>query len=462
MKVLLYNPPSPSSELIIRRYMCSYNADDTMYPVIDLLGLAAAARSWGHRVSYLDCTARRMTRAEAIAEAREFAPDAVLSMGGHEHFYADTRELLALKRALPGAAVGVMGHVATLYPERTLALGLDFVLRGEPEPGWKTLLGGGTGGVGLATPGSIGEATPRQTAAELGTHPVAAHDLIERDLYFELGLGRPLTAVQLSRGCAFACTFCVKTYGRGVAKRPLEHVLEELTLIHRLGIRHVRMFDDTFNLDRKWMAAVLEGMLSRGLDLGWSAYARVDTLDAASLALMRRAGCRRLYVGIESGSDRVLRSIKKGYDADGIAERVRLVRRAGIECLGFFLVGTAEETWDDIRASIRLAKACDLDFLVVSKLVAYPGTELGDNIGTLARVDPWTGEYEPSADLDRDRRMERWKRDFYRAFYLSPQGLRLGLRMSLRDPARTLKMSWSFLRYSVGGHARHVLDDYMQ
>jgi len=457
MRVLLYNPPSAVP--MIRRYMCSYNAGENRYPCLELLSLAAVARSAGHEVAYLDAVAENLPRREALSRAAAYAPDLTVSLLGLECLHEDLAEVRALKQRLPAARVGVAGYYPSREPEKCLAAGLDFVLRNEPERGLLTLLAG-TAGEGLALQGEIGAEGGRLGDGEFAALPIPAHDLLKPELYYELGLGKRLATVQLTRGCPYPCTYCLRSFGRQTVRRRPEQVVAEFVALARLGFRTVRLLDDTFNLESSWTEEVCRGLIAARLPLRWSALSRVDTLRQGELALMRQAGCRRLFIGIESGSQAILDLYGKGYRADAIAAQVRQVRRAGLEAVGFFLLGAPGETRTDVLRSIDLAKQCDLDHVIATKLVLYPGTELASRHEELAMVDPWKGVHR-FRDEEREAEIIRWEREFYREFYFSRRGVRTGFRTLLRDPGLALRALGGLAGFIWGRKSDRVHPDYL-
>lgn len=457
MRVLLYNPPAAVPTT--RRYMCSYNAGENRYPCLELLSLAAVARDAGHEVSYLDAVAENISRPSALQRAAAYAPDLSISLLGLECLHDDLTEVRALKERLHSARVGVCGYYPTLEPERCLEAGADFVLRGEPETGLVNLLAG-VAGDGLALRERIGPEGRRLTTDEFDSLPLPAHDLLNPALYYELGLGGKLATVQVTRGCPYPCTYCVRSFGRQTARRRPENVIRELTAIAALGFRTVRFLDDTFNFDSVWTKEVCRRLISARLPLRWSALSRVDTLRADELALMRQAGCRRLFIGIESGSQQILDLYGKGYRVDEIARQVQLVRHAGIEAVGFFLLGAPDETWADVAKSIALAKACDLDHVIATKLVLYPGTEMAVGHDNLALVEPWSGVHR-FLDEKREAEILKWERRFYREFYLSRAGLRTGVRTLLHDPLRAMRAVGGLTRFIFSRNRERVHPDYL-
>ncbi|MBI5814388.1 MAG: B12-binding domain-containing radical SAM protein [Nitrospinae bacterium] len=458
MRIAFYNPPAATP--VIRRYMCSYNAGENLYPNIELLGLAAHAESEGHTAVYIDCIAEGFGGSSGLAALKTFRPDVVVSLLGLECFGADIAEMLAVKGELPEAKVGIMGYYATMYPEKCVEKGMDFVLLGEGEQGLSGYLKGDLAAPGLATKERVNRDGRRLSEDEYNRLPHPAHHLIKPGAYGELGLGSPLTVAQFTRGCPYPCSYCVRSYGRKTVNRSVENVLKELEDIARLGIRYVRFLDDTFTTDKKWAAAICEGIVQRGIKLAWGALSRADTLDGELLKLMKRAGCRRIFIGIESGSQRVLDYYKKGYKVERIPSSVRLARKAGLETVGFFLLGAPFETIEDVQQSMDMARKCDLDYVIVTKLVIYPGTELENELRDMAAVDPWEGVHR-FADEKREMEILEWERLFYRSFYTSYSGIRTGVRTLFRQPVRTLRAAASIMRFALSSGQDKSHPDYL-
>lgn len=444
-RVAFVNPPAPQP--LIRRYMCSYHAGPNRYPVVELLGLAALARERGHEVTYIDGIAEHV--GEACGEAlRAFRPDVVVGLGGLESYRDDVVTLVALGRAVE-APVGVMGHFATLWPERSLALGVDFVLRGEGEAGLVAWLDG-TPGPGLTTREQDGGPAPRLTDAGYAALPRPAHDLLDPEAYREVGVGRRLAVLQLMRGCPFPCPHCIRSYGQDLCRRPPEQVVAEFREVARRGFEQVRILDDTFTAHRAWTLEVCRALREARLGMPWSALSRVDTSGPEVLRAMASAGCTRVYLGIESGSPRVLDYYKKRHTAADVHRVVRDVQAAGMEAVGFFVLGAPDETWEDVEASISLAINSGLDFVILNTLAAYPGTPIARDRGRVPYVDPWS-EDRQLVDPARLGELQGWERAFYRRFYLRRRGLRSGLSTLRRDPSGAVRSGLGVLRFVALG-----------
>jgi len=215
--------------------------------------------------------------------------------------------------------------------------------------------------------------------------------------------------------------------------------------------------DDTFTLNRQRTVKLCEEMIARRLEVSWTCLTRVDAVDAELLALMKRAGCRRMYIAAESGSQRILDYYKKGLTVEKIRSQMPIIQKSGIEASIFFMVGAPLETDDDVSQSIALAKELDLDFIIVTKLQYWPGTELFGQEGANVKFDIFSeGEllYEPA---NREAIAGRQRR-FYREFYFRPRYFVKRLGTLLRSPADTLS---GFLKLSAFVLGPRTSDDFI-
>jgi radical SAM superfamily enzyme YgiQ (UPF0313 family) len=130
-------------------------------------------------------------------------------------------------------------------------------------------------------------------------------------------------------------------------------------------------------------------MKERRLDIDWACRSRIDTADAVLLKEMSSAGCRRIYWGIEHGSPEALKVLNKGITLERVKETIDISRRAGIENLGFFLVGVPGETAETVRHTVEFAKSLKLDYVQFSKLLAKPLTPLWKDMTAKTGKDYW-------------------------------------------------------------------------
>jgi len=425
VKVALVN--LPHREPMMRRYVASYHAPNFLLPPMELMGLGAIVREWkGGEAVLIDAMAERLSCRDVVDRLRPFEPDLLVTMTGFYIFGDDMAALAEVAQGLPNTRIACFGYFPTMFPREVCEQGpADIVFTDEPELAFSEtydrLAAGqspaGVAGVAFREDGAVTVNPRRPRITDLDSLPFPDHSLVNLDLYNESFLDRPIAMVMTSRGCPMPCIYCVRTFGRQLALRSAENVLEEIAgLVHGHGIRNIRFMDDTLAVSRDRAERIFTGLIERGLDINWTCLTRLDTLDADLLALMRRSGCRRMYLGIESGSQRVLDRLRKRLTVDQVERQVRLVRRAGIEASAFFIVGSPGETESDLGRSIALAKRLDVDYIIVTQIQAWPGTDLWEQWKDRVRFSlfPFRLEWDERRDL------AAWERRFYREFYLRP------------------------------------------
>lgn len=443
MKILLIKP---------------YTDFPTRIPHLGLGYLAAAVRRTGREVRILDCPRENIDEAGLLAAVDEWRPDVV----GLSAFSPDLPVLRRICRRLreghPGLRLVVGGPHPSCLPEHCFEYlpELDFAFVGEAELGLVGLLDrlDAGGGDWAAVPGLAWRrdggvvVNPARFEPDLDTLGMPAWDLLRPGLSSTAPHGAfvrrlPVAPIITTRGCPFPCTFCAarNVSGRLLRSRSLEAIFEEIDhLVVRHGVRELHIEDDNFTFHKEFALGFCDGLLRRGLDLTWCCPngVRLDTLDRELLELMKRSGCYSVSVGIESGSDRVLRDIRKRLDTEEIRRRLELVRAAGIKTTGFFIIGFPGESEAEIRQTMRFARTLPLDRAQFSTFLPLPGTPYFDDYRRehpLATI-PWeqfftTEVVEPPAGLTR-RRMLSLQRNAFLRFYLRPRIL-WGLLREVRD-----------------------------
>ena len=167
------------------------------------------------------------------------------------------------------------------------------------------------------------------------------------DVHGSLNIGYVLS----SRGCALGCIFCApaerETFGTQYRWRSPDLIVDELERIRELCGNAVYFIDDFFAFSPKRVAALCERLIERDVIIPWAAQVRAHGLSDELLELMRRAGCSTLCFGAESGSDRVLGLLRKGVSVEKVRDQAARIRAAGIQLVGYFIVGTPGETKEE-------------------------------------------------------------------------------------------------------------------
>jgi radical SAM superfamily enzyme YgiQ (UPF0313 family) len=191
----------------------------------------------------------------------------------------------------------------------------------------------------------------------------------------------PLAPIITTRGCPYSCIYCSApiTAGKRMRYRDPVKVVDGIDmLIKKYGVKEIQIEDDNFTLKRKHVIAVCEEIIKRKIKIDWCLPngVRIDKLDPEMLRLMKKSGCYQMSLGIESANQRILDLIKKRLNKDLVKNVVNEVKKAGIQAVGFFMVGFPTETKKEIKETIDFASSLNLDRANFTKAVPLPGTEL--------------------------------------------------------------------------------------
>jgi radical SAM superfamily enzyme YgiQ (UPF0313 family) len=243
--------------------------------------------------------------------------------------------------------------------------------------------------------GQVCETAPRPLIADLDAQPFPDRGAIDLAPYFDTWrrhAGRSAVSLVTARGCAYQCTWCSHgVYGFTHRRRSPRNVADELEAIvttYRPDI--VWYTDDVFTVHKRWLGEYAAELRARGLRVPFEAISREDRLDEDVVALLAEMGCFRLWVGAESGSQRVLDAMKRRTDAARTRDAIRLLQRHGIEAGTFIMLGYEGETMADIEATLAHLDDARPDTFLTT--VAYPirGTEYYRTVADrIVAPGPW-------------------------------------------------------------------------
>ena len=187
-----------------------------------------------------------------------------------------------------------------------------------------------------------------------------------------------MTTMITSRGCPFRCSYCDQSvFGRTWRYHSAEYVLQEIVhLKESYGIDFISFEDDNFLLSKDRAMEICQKMLDHSLNIGWSCTGRANEVDDELLPLMKRAGCKTIYIGVESGSPRILELINKRVTMDQIRRSIRLIKKYDISVTGSFILGIPSGTKKDIQKTIDFALSLPLDGASFFTFTPYPNTPL--------------------------------------------------------------------------------------
>ncbi|MCK5605874.1 B12-binding domain-containing radical SAM protein [Candidatus Pacearchaeota archaeon] len=199
----------------------------------------------------------------------------------------------------------------------------------------------------------------------------------DRDNYLNSYRYLNLSPIITSRGCKFNCKGCAhRKMGGSYRHRSAGNVVNEIIYLQTKDVKFLRFFDDSFSTDRGRVIELCKCMRFNVVDVDWLAETRIDLLDPELLKIMHEAGCVRLKVGVESGSKRVLKWLRKGMKVEQMVAGCKMIKDSGIGLTINTMFGMPNETNKDLQKTIDLCKKIDADYVTVSSYVPYPGSEV--------------------------------------------------------------------------------------
>lgn len=221
--------------------------------------------------------------------------------------------------------------------------------------------------------------------ADLDVLPVPARDLLDFGKYTRRVAGAKATNIITTRGCPARCTFCQQDslWGRGLRMQSTAHILGEVDHIYEsLGIRNLLFLDDSLTArKRSEMLSLAHGLGDRGVK--WRGWTRANLCardgEIEVLRAMADGGCQALCIGVEAGTDKVLKAVGKGTTVEQNRTAIRRVKEAGMWARCSIMVGNPEETWEDVEALCRFVEEVQPDDWILSSFVPLPGTPSWDH-----------------------------------------------------------------------------------
>jgi len=450
--------------------MCSYNAPSMLLPPQELIALAGIAKKFNDcNLTLIDSIAEPYNLGETIAHLKQVEPDIIVSIQGFECFEEDMNALVEIKKNLSQSKLILFGHYATLFPEEILQkTNFDIIILGEPDNIFEDLLGTLIRGSNLAEVSGIAYRTDSGIIVQKGDEriphpellPMPAYELLKAEKYFEPFLKPPFGLIQSARGCPYSCNYCVRSFGKRLTYRTPDQIIEEIIFLkEKFGIRSLRFIDDTFTVHTKRVVELCQKMIDLNLDIEWTCLSRISTLKEEMVPIMKQAGCKRIYFGVESGSQKVLNYLNKPTDLTEAISTIRLCKKYGIESLAFFIIGAPVEEEEDFYASVNFAIDADFDYIAVSELIPYPGTELFDALRD--QIDfslfPYKNEWKDKSMKERNKIREK---KFYQHFYYRSKYVLKSARNVLKHPmeyiANVRKLSVYLLSQKQGKRADYM------
>ncbi len=370
--------------------------------------IAAYVRERGIGVDILDAEVGNLPPEQVIATIKEKKPKLIGLIITGNHLSASTWKMhgagvLAnyIKDSGIKSPVFMWGLHVSALPEKTLQEErADYVIKGE---GLKSIvqltrivvnnIGNPDEVQGLYYRKENGDIVGNPTIAlehELDNIPVQAWDLLEMDRYrahnwqrfgeaadTEKGYG----VIATSLGCPFQCSYCAISalFGmRKVRHKSVDRVVQEIeTLVKDYHVHYIKILDENFVLDKKYVNQLCDKLIEKNLDLNIWAYARVDTLDKEILKKLRDANVRWLCLGIESADEQSMEDVHKSqYNNEETRKIVKLIKDADINIIANVMFGLPQDNQESMEKTLAFAKELNCEWVNMYSTMAFPGSQL--------------------------------------------------------------------------------------
>jgi len=323
-------------------------------------------------------------------------------------------------------------------PEETLKNEqVDAVCTGEGEETILELVNNnfsfeGVKGIWYKKKGVVVKNLPREPIEDLDKLPFPERDSFDMDKYMEYWFQLDSVAGNLrgvnilaSRGCPYKCSYCQPTletlFGKKLRKRSPKNIVDELEYLkEKYNINAFIFDDDTFIIDKGWVSEICSLMISRKLDLIWGCNARANLVTEELFRKMKEAGLRCVFIGVESGSQRVLDEVyNKGITLEQVESSATILKKLKLNVMGYFMLGAPTETKEEMNQTIRFASKLPIDEATFSITTPLPKTYLYDKTKDLIKKDVEEFDYYKTSVYGKD--LSFMKRKALLSFYLSPK-----------------------------------------
>lgn len=426
-----------------------YNIDKKtigeLSPPYGLACVSSFLKSKGCDVTLFDACAYGFDRRKMIEYAKDANPDLI----GFTAITCNVNMIASLchdiKQELPNIKIILGGPHPTVEPNSTLQnyLDVDIVVIGEGEYTCLDLIFALENSISLSTvkgiayrdeDGTIVLNEIREPIQNLDELPFADWESLPIEKYFTLTTEKKNTIRTLaSRGCPFNCTFCaVKTsIGKTVRQRSPENVVAELIHLYEMhGVRDVVFGDSTMNLDAEWLSKFCNLMIemNKTKKIIWRCNVRANTTTEVLARLMKESGCRQVFMGVESGSEYMLRRMKKGETLNDIKNAVNVYNKVGLRIFCSFILGMPGETLQTIQETLDFANSINIFSGGFSLATPLPGTEFyeiakkeGEVIRDITKYNAKEVSYVPRG-MTKEQLLKEYKR-INKQFFFKPTRL---------------------------------------
>jgi anaerobic magnesium-protoporphyrin IX monomethyl ester cyclase len=447
-KILLMNLPSTIavySKSALKGVMSAM-------PPLTLVELGAASLAAGAPCRILDLQGTLDPFAALHDCLENFKPE-VVGISSTSLLYHEAQKVAAcIKDHYPEILLVIGGPHASIFQGDLVAAGpFDIAVQGEGDLTLREILEDRPleeiAGIAFKTEdGRVVMNPKRSLLSNLDALPLPAWHLVNPNSYVApkfLARESPAGAIMTSRGCPYGCTYCCHaTFGRSYRAKSVERVVREFQHLASHGFREILIWDDMFAMDLNRAKGICDALIASHFTVPWQIETglRVNHVDRELFQKLRRAGCYKTAFGFESGSNEVLKSLNKNTTVEQARNAVRWAKEAGLETVGFFMLGLLQDNLATLDATLEFSQSLDLDYAKTTIFVPFPATrdfEELDRQGLITTKD-WTRYnfhtasrvfVHPSLDWDT---LQAYYHKFYKDFYFRPRYLMKRMIRSLK------------------------------
>ena len=434
-RVTLINPPYPQG------------AVQAPFVPLGLGYLAAYLEQRGFEVNVIDCQVTYPSAKQMATDLAHQNPDIVGVTSATLTFKTGMDVIRIARETLPNCLTIMGGPHATVLDERTMQEpnAPDLVVRGEGE---QTLLELAelastsnlkdipkVNGITYKRDDKVVRTQNREFIQNLDTLPHPAYKHFDLSGY-KLA-GKNYLPIITSRGCPFNCAFCLASdmCGRGFRARSPKKVVDELEWLRdEHGADAFAFYDDTFTFDKKRAFDICDEIIARKVNMPWDCRTRVDQVTMEMLQKMKKAGCKLIHYGVESGSQKMLNAMRKGTTVEQNERAIKLTKQAGIGAAISVVVGYPGETPEMLQQTVAFMKKTKPDYVYMCQAIPYPGTEMANVLEKLGwEMDNEWNHYDEvtpvfKSPLLPQSEINRVRKEYFNSFFSPSYFIRESLR----------------------------------
>lgn len=451
MDILLIYPPLSVNERYGNKRLGKVGGN---LPPLGIAYIASYLRQAGFSVGIIDGPASDLTEEAMLGEIRRLNPRAVGFSAITPNFHRAVIMAERMRSEMPDVLSVIGGHHASILSNDVMKNNdfFDILVSGEGEETSLAIMRrfmesgydrdrflkdasilNSINGISYRNGSDIVSTPCRPPIQDLDLLPFPAWDLLPMDRYIPLPnqyLNKPVMHMVSIRGCAFQCSFCSnnRVFGNRIRALSPNRLVEMIRFAkENYGIREVSFWDDSMTTNRRWITEYCERMIREDVDVTWTCYSRVDTVNADMLKLMKKAGCWNIFYGFESGNQELLDMIDKKITLEQIRQVSKWTKDAGIEVRASFMIALPGETPEMAKKTIDFAISIDADYAQFSITTPFPETKLYEDakkhgivLNDFSKYNLWEPVFIPFGYKDK-KEIEDIGKLAVRKFYFRPK-----------------------------------------